>query len=116
MDFSFISLAVAQHNYALVLKTNGFQLEKKDNTTQTDHELFLFTESSPSTKIGQYQTIRVKVTNSASNTPRIQVWADGVLATDYTDNTKYQPNTAALSAGHMGVYCEDSVVNLTTFL
>jgi hypothetical protein len=99
------------HNYALVLKTNGFQIEKKDNNVKCDCEIFLQTTSTPTVHLGQWQKLTLKVTNSASNTPHIQVWVDGVIAADFVDNSIHQPNSSQLASGHMGLYDEDSVTN-----
>jgi hypothetical protein len=99
------------HNYALVLKTNGFQIEKKDNNVKCDCEIFLQTTSTPTVHLGQWQKLTLKVTNSASNTPHIQVWVDGVVAADFVDNSIHQPNSSQLASGHMGLYDEDSVTN-----
>ena len=68
------------HNYALVLKTNGFQIEKKDNNVRCDCEIYLKATSTPTVHIGQWQTLTLRVTNSASATPHIQVWVDGRVA------------------------------------
>ena len=66
------------HNYVLVLKTSGFQIEKKDNNTKSDTEIYLQTPKIPKVKLGQWQALKLRVTNSTSNTPRIQVWVDGI--------------------------------------
>lgn len=99
------------HNYALVLKTNGFQIEKKDNNVQCDCEIFLQTLPLPTVHLGQWQKVKLKVSGSDTLTPRIQVWVDNVLVTDFIDNSIGQPNSAILSTGHMGLYDEDSLVN-----
>jgi hypothetical protein len=99
------------HNYALVLKTNGFQIEKKDNNVRCDCEIFLKTTSTPTVHLGQWQTLTLRVTNSASATPHIQVWVDGLVAADFVDNSIHQPNSRQLASGYMGLYDEDSIVN-----
>ena len=99
------------HNYALVLKTNGFQIEKKDNNVRCDCEIFLKTLSTPTVHIGQWQTLSLRVTNSASGTPHIQVWVNGLVGTDFVDNSIHQPNSRQLASGYMGLYDEDSIVN-----
>jgi Domain of Unknown Function (DUF1080) len=99
------------HYYALVLKTNGFQLEKKDNNNQNDAgEIYLITSPDPKVKIGQWQTITIQHENSSSGTPHIQVWVDGAKAADFIDN-KSQPNSPVMSSGSIGLYNEDSSVN-----
>jgi 3-keto-disaccharide hydrolase len=100
------------HNYAAVLKTNGLQIEKKDNDTQSDAEIFLLDNHAFTVKMNTWQTIRLRVIHSISNKPRFQVWIDGVQAADYTDSSIHQPNSAALQNGYVGFYCEDSLVNL----
>lgn len=99
------------HNYAAVLKTSGFQVEKKDNNSQSDTEIFLVTNSAPKLTVGVWNNYKLRVTNSASNTPRIQIWVDGNVAVDFIDNSIHQPNSAALQNGYIGFYCEDSVIN-----
>ena len=99
------------HNYALVLKTSGFQIEKKDNNVRCDCEIYLLTTSTPTVHIGQWQKLTLRVTNSASNMPRIQVWVDGVVAADFVDNSIHQPNSPQLATGYMGMYDEDSITN-----
>ena len=99
------------HNYALVLKTSGFQIEKKDNNVRCDCEIFLKTTPTPTVHIGQWQTLTLRVTNSASATPHIQVWVGGLLAADFVDNSTHQPNSPQLASGYIGLYDEDSLVN-----
>jgi 3-keto-disaccharide hydrolase len=99
------------HNYALVLKTNGFQIEKKDNNVRCDCEIFLKTTSTPTVQIGQWQRLTLRVTNSAFNTPHIQVWVNGVVAADFIDNSIGLPNAPQLQTGYMGMYDEDSITN-----
>lgn len=96
------------HNYALVLKTNGLQIEKKDGSTQ---EIYLFENPNFPVQLGQWQELTLRVTNSASGTPHIQVWVAGNLAADFIDNSIHQPNSPTLSSGYMGLYDEDSVTN-----
>ncbi|PWU81637.1 MAG: hypothetical protein DLM72_05960 [Candidatus Nitrosopolaris wilkensis] len=99
------------HNYALVLKTNGFQIEKKDNNVRCDCEIFLKTSPTPTVHIGQWQTLTLRVTNSVSATPHIQVWVDGLVAADFVDNSIHQRNSPQLASGYIGLYDEDSLVN-----
>lgn len=99
------------HYYALVLKTNGFQIEKKDNYVKCDCEIYLYDVSHPKVKLGNWQTITLSVTGSASGTPHIKVWVDGVEAADFVDNKIHQPNSPQMSKGSVGLYNEDSLVN-----
>lgn len=99
------------HYYGLVLKTDGFQIEKKDNNVKCDCEIYLVDVSHPKVKFDQWQTVTIRVVNSASGTPHITVWVDGLLATDFVDNSIHQPNSSKLEAGVMGLYNEDSFVN-----
>jgi len=102
----------AYHNYVLVLKTNGLEIQKKDNNKQCDHcQIYLFENHDFPVKLGQWQTITLRVTNSASGTPHIKVWVNGVKAADFVDNKIHQPNSPQLSHGYVGLYCEDSLVN-----
>jgi hypothetical protein len=98
------------HYYALVLKTNGFQIEKKDNNNHNDSaEIYLIDVSHPKVKLGQWQTITIRHEGSRSGTPHIQVWVDGVKAADFVDNETL--NSYKMSSGYLGLYTEDAKVN-----
>jgi Domain of Unknown Function (DUF1080) len=98
------------HYYALVLKTNGFQIEKKDNNNHDDSaEIYLVDQSHPKVKLGQWQTVTIRHEGSSTGTPHIQVWVDGIKAADFIDNKI--PNSYKMSSGYMGLYNEDSRVN-----
>jgi Domain of Unknown Function (DUF1080) len=98
------------HYYALVLKTNGFQIEKKDNNNHDDSaEIYLVDSSYPKAKLGQWQTVTIRHEGSGTGNPHIQVWADGIKAADLVDNKI--PNSNKMSSGYMGLYNEDSSVN-----
>jgi hypothetical protein len=100
------------HHYALELKTNGLEIQKKDNTSQCDAcQIYLLENHNFPTKLGQWQVLTLRVTNSASGTPHIQVWVDGMVAANFIDNTKGQPNSPRMASGYMGLYNEDSLVN-----
>jgi hypothetical protein len=102
----------AFHNYVLVLKTNGLELQKKDNNNQCDAcQIYLLENHNFPVKLGQWQTITLRVTNSASGTPHIKVWVNGVKAADFVDKKIHQPNSPQLSRGYVGLYCEDSLAN-----
>ena len=102
----------AFHNYVLVLKTNGLEIQKKDNNNQCDAcQIYLLENHNFPVKLGQWQTITLRVTNSASGTPHIKVWVNGVKAADFVDKKIHQPNSPQLSRGYVGLYCEDSLVN-----
>ena len=63
------------HWYALQLKTNGIQLEKKDNDIKNDtSEIFLVTKSSPILNFGSWQKVRILHQGSNTFTPHIQIW------------------------------------------
>ena len=55
--------------------------------------------------------ITLRVTNSASGTPQIKVWVNGVKAADFVDKKIHQPNSPQMSSGYVGLYDEDSLVN-----
>ena len=67
--------------------------------------------SHPKVKVGQWQTMTLNVTNSATGTPHIKVWVDGVKAADFVDKEIHQPNSPQMSSGYVGLYNEDSLVN-----
>ena len=99
------------HYYGLVLKTDGFQIEKKDNNVRCDCEIYLLDVSHPKVKLGQWQTLTLRVTNSASGNPHIKVWVDGVKTADFVDSKIHQPNSPQLARGNVGLYNEDALVN-----
>ena len=80
------------HYYALVLKTNGFQIEKKDKV-----------------ELGHWQTVTIRHEGSSTGTPHIKVWVDGVKAADFGDNKIN--NSYKMSSGYIGLYNEDAMVN-----
>jgi len=100
------------HYYGLVLKTTGFQIEKKDNNVKCDGcEIYLVDVSNPKVKLNQWQTITLRVTGSATNKPHIKVWVDGDKAADFVDKIIHQPNSPQMSGGYIGLYNEDSLVS-----
>jgi hypothetical protein len=98
------------HWYAMQLKTNGVQLEKKDNELQNDTaEEFLVTKSDPKLKLGYWHKIRILHEDSSSFTPHIQIWIDNEKVIDYIDDKI--PNSPRLSdGGSIGLYSEDASV------
>jgi hypothetical protein len=102
------------HYYAYTLLANGGgQLEKKDNNNQdVAGEIFLAYPDSPSIKPNTWQNWRIMVTGTATGTPNIQIWIDGVQALNYTDNDPSMPRNSAtmLNGGSIVLYCEDSDV------
>jgi hypothetical protein len=102
------------HYYAYTLfATGGGQLEKKDNNLHDDSlEIYLAYPESPSIKYNTWQNWRIMVTGTATGTPNIKIWIDGVQALNYTDNDPSIPrNSATMSnGGSIVLYCEDSDV------
>ena len=98
------------HWYALQLKTNGIQLEKKDNDVKNDaSEIFLVTKSSPVLNFGAWHKVRILHQDSNTFTPHIQIWIDNEKVIDYVDNKT--PNSETLSKeGAIGLYTEDAYV------
>jgi hypothetical protein len=79
--------------YWFMLKTNGFELGKKQGS---DQQIFLVTGDLPAAAVGQTRRIQV-----VAQGPRIQVFVDGSKIVDYVDP---QP----LGNGSVGLYEEDS--------
>jgi len=99
------------HYYGFVLKTNGFQIEKKDNNVKCDAcEIYLVDVTNPKVKLDQWQTITLSVKGSATHKPHIKVWVDGDKVADFVDKKIHQPNSLQLSRGYIGLYNEDSLV------
>lgn len=97
------------HWYAFQLKTNGIQLEKKDNEAKNDTgEIFLQTKPNKEFKIGTWYKVRILHENSYTNTPHIQVWIDNVKVLDFVDDKV--PNSEKVSFGAIGLYSEDASV------
>ena len=101
------------HYYAYTLFANGGgQLEKKDNNLHDDSlEIYLAYPDSPSIKYDTWQKWRIMVTGTATGTPNIQIWIDGVQTLNYTDNDPSIPRNSATmkNGGSIVLYCEDSV-------
>ena len=97
------------HWYAFQLKTNGIQLEKKDNELKNDTgEIFLQTKPSTAFKLGNWNKIRIMHENSYTSTPHIQIWINGNKVIDYIDNKFH--SSEKLSFGAIGLYNEDASV------
>jgi hypothetical protein len=82
--------------YYFILKTNGFELGKKQGS---DEQIFLDTGTLPSLSVGAPRQIQVQAKG-----PRIRVWVDGAHIVDFTD-----PHPLA-GPGSVGLYEEDSRV------
>ncbi|HKC92577.1 MAG TPA: hypothetical protein VKB81_01025 [Nitrospira sp.] len=81
--------------YYFNLKTNGWELGKKDNDHPPAEELqeFLATGSSPNALIGQWYTIEWWVVKDpASTNLRIRVDVNGLTVVDMVDNQPWQRN------------------------
>lgn len=91
------------HHYYFVLKSNGYELGKKDNDKSEDKQIFLVTQSSNSTKLqlGDWQNVRIKMVDQ-----HIQVWLNRSKIIDFTDNNA----TKQLDSGNIGLYDEDALV------
>lgn len=89
------------HFYYVALKPNGFELGKED-PAYPGAQRFLVTLSNPRFAIGSSHTIRVNQVGAT-----MIVWVDGSVITTFTDTER--PYTA----GHVGLYDEDSHVSFT---
>lgn len=98
------------HAYAFTLKMDGWQLEKKDNERQDDTaEIYLATGSNPDVILNKWQKHRIRVTGTATGTPRIEVWIDGQQICNYVDNRI--PNSEKMKReGPIVLYTEDAAV------
>jgi len=97
------------HWYAFQLKTNGIQLEKKDNDAKNDTgEIFLQTKPYEKFKLGEWYNVRILHEKSYTNTPHMQVWIDNIKVLDYVDDKV--PNSEKISFGAIGLYSEDASV------
>lgn len=99
------------HAYAFTAKIDGWQLEKKDNEQQDDTaEIYLVTNNTPDIRIGTWQKWRIKVTGTATGTPTIQVWVDGVQLCNYVDNKPPLNSEKMKRQGPIVLYTEDAAV------
>ena len=97
------------HWYAFQLKTNGVQLEKKDNDVKNDAaEIFLQTKNSSAFKLGTWNKVRILHEGSYTNTPHIRIWINNDKVFDYVDDKI--PNSPKLDYGSIGLYSEDASV------
>ena len=81
--------------YWFMVKTNGFELGKKQGS---DTQIFLATGSTPSRAVGTSYQVRIQAQGG-----RIRVFLDGSQVVDYTDSSP-------LLSGSVGLYEEDSKV------
>ncbi|MGE0546034.1 MAG: Ig-like domain-containing protein [Kofleriaceae bacterium] len=82
-------------HYYFNLKTNGWELGKKDNDLDPalEHQWFIRTGTSPRAVIGQWATIEWWVVpDPATSNIRLRVDVDGVTVVDVLDNTKWERN------------------------
>jgi hypothetical protein len=97
------------HYYAYMLFANGGgQLEKKDNNLHdVEQEIQLAYPHFPSIKYNMWQTWRIMVTGTATGTPNIKIWIDGVQALNYTDNDPSIPRNSSsmLNGATLAVIC-----------
>jgi hypothetical protein len=88
----------------LALKTNGLQIEKKDNDNHDDsEEIYVKFSNIQKLKLNNWVHIKLMITGN-----HITLWADGELVLDFTDKI---PNSPVMSHGHTGLYNEDAKVN-----
>lgn len=90
------------HHYYFVLKTNGSELGKKDNSMQLEKQVFLATPPSPKLELGRWHHVDVVV-----NENRVTVDVDGKRAIDAVD-----PDMSSYfdGGGKIGLYTEDAAV------
>jgi Domain of Unknown Function (DUF1080) len=92
------------HYYALTLKTDGLQIEKKDNNNRDDSaEIYLKFSNTPKLKFNKWINIKLNVTGK-----HITLWADGKQVLGFTDESAGSP---VMSHGYIGLYNEDAKVN-----
>ena len=84
-----------QDYYWFMLKTNGFELGKKQGS---DTQIFLVTGDSPKLVLGQKYRVQIQAVGA-----NVKVFVNGALLVDYTD-----PHP--LLSGSVGLYEEDSLV------
>lgn len=108
------------HHYYLVLKTNGIELGRKDYATQIEQQIFLVTNATPFTTIGEWAKVRIRAVKN-----RFTVWVDDEFAFDFLDDGSVgydsntgglpAPPTAAMYSGYIGLYNEDAEVEFNNF-
>lgn len=91
------------HHYYFTLKTNGYELGKKDNNLQQDQQVFLATGASPSVTLGTWQHVDIQVQGN-----HIIVWVNSAKVADYFDTGM---SSAFANGGALGLYTEDSAVS-----
>jgi hypothetical protein len=91
------------HSYALTLKNDGFQIEKKDNNDRNDSaEIFLLDDYTPQLKVGEWTKVRIIMEGT-----HIRIWINGKNIVDFYDKV---PNSPQMSYGAIGLYNEDAFV------
>jgi hypothetical protein len=106
------------HYYAFTIKTNGCQLEKKDNMINDDSaEIFLVTPGSPTVTFKKWHHVKIRQSGTNASQGRVfDIWVDGVqVITNYND-TIADDNTTLMSKGSFGLYNEDAIVAFDNFV
>ena len=104
------------HHYYFVLKTNGWELGKKDNPpgeNAPENQRFLATGPAPSAVLGTWYKMDYEVVGD-----RIKVWIDNDLVVDFTDDGTSSDGNGLINAqteilagpGSIGLYNEDAEV------
>jgi hypothetical protein len=94
------------HFYNIVLKTNGWELDKED-PAYAGNQRFLTSGSSPTFPLGTPNTVKIQQVSNV-----ITVWVNGTLLTTFTDNER------PYLTGSIGLYTEDAKVdwdNITVY-
>ncbi len=92
------------HYYWFLIRSDGFELGKKDCDTCTDPvdgQKFLVTEDVPTLKLNKWQHWKIEAVNN-----HIKVWVDNKLIVDFIDKSM----SSKLFAGNIAMYAEDAYV------
>lgn len=95
------------HFYNLVLKPNGWEVDKEVNVSGSQSQVFLASNTTPTFPLNQTYTVDI-VTTVASGVPTFAITVNGVFLANVTDTDTTNPH---ILSGAVGLYSEDSTAD-----
>jgi len=91
------------HHYYFIFKPNGIELGKKQNDSQSDSQVFLFTASDPKMKIGEWNIWHIRMIGGHIEIS-LKIAGNWQTVIDFTDQHPID------GPGKVGLYTEDAYV------
>ena len=90
------------HHYYFILKTNGIELGKKDDNSQAEKQIFLYTKNTPKSEIGKWSHWDITIVEN-----HITIFVNNEKIIDHYDENMPE----ILRTGAVGLYNEDAAVS-----